>query len=641
MLRLIIALLKSALSRIDGPLKKLKTVYQDNSLTTKLLLITIIFLISFGWLIYADSSPLIEKRERIVYSDFKAFLDQNQIESLTYFTTERKVWGTFSSNLKQKNAKFFTKVPTTNNLQSHLESLIEEKGEEGMKIDFNDRSPQMIIHLRSVFWTLLFVGPFLIFLSLIRGQANQSQSLKKFTRTKNAKLKLSGPRITFKDVGGIDEVKEELEDIIRFLKNPKEVSRLGGKIPKGALMIGLPGVGKTLLAKAVAGEADVPFFPIAGSEFVEIFVGVGPARVRNLFKKANLNKPCIIFIDDIDSVGRARGTHNRNTGNQEYENTLLQLLVEMDGIDSREGVVVLGATNAPERLDAALVRPGRFDKQLVINRPDIKGREEILKIHVRKIKMDPKVDLKKIAKIVPGFVGADLANLVNEATLLATREDKKLVTQKDFFKARDIVMLGAERRIIISDEEKQAIAFHEAGHALVSIFSSKADPVEKVTIIPRGKSLGSTLTIPEEDKYLINKKQILAQIRVLMAGRVAEELITHDLSTGAGNDLERASMLAQKMVCQWGMSKEIGPVVYAPSGNSFLDDQNVTSLAQSDEVRNQIENEVKSILTQAEKEAKKIILKRQAKLELLVQHLLEKETLDGNEVYKLLGVKRK
>ena len=642
MLRLMLALLKSALSKIDDPLKKLKTVYQDNRSTVKLLLIAITFLINFGWLVYADSSPLIEKREKIIYSDFRAFLDQDQIESLTYFTKERKIWGNFIPNINS-NIKFETKVPTIDNLQSHLELLIKEEKEEEerIKIDFDDRSPQIIVNLRSAFWTLLFIGPFFILMHRMRGQINQSQSLKKFTQTKNAQLKLKDTSITFKDVGGIDEVKEELEDIVRFLKNPKKVSRLGGKIPKGALMIGPPGVGKTLLAKAVAGEADVPFFSIAGSEFVEIFVGVGPARVRDLFEKANLNKPCLIFIDDIDSVGRARGTHNKNMGNQEYENTLLQLLVSMDGIESREGVIILGATNAPERLDPALVRPGRFDKQLVFNQPDVKGREEILKIHVRKIKIDPKVDLKKIAKIVPGFVGADLANLVNEATLLATREDKKFVTQKDFFKARDIVILGAERRIIISDEEKQAIAFHEAGHALVSIFSPKADPVEKVTIIPRGRSLGSTLTIPEEDKHLITKKQILIQIRVLMAGRVGEELITHDLSSGAGNDLERASMLARKMVCQWGMSKEIGPVVYAPSSNSFLGDQNVTSLAQSDEVRNQIENKIKEILIQAEEEAKKIIEKQKNKLELLVKHLLEKETLDGDEVYKILEVKRK
>ncbi len=471
MLKLIIALLKSALSKIDGPLKKLKTVYQDNHLTVKLLLIAIIFIISFGWLVYADSSPLIEKREKIIYSDFRAFLDQDQIVSLTYFTTERKVWGTFSSNLKQKNAKFFTKVPTTNNLQSHLESLIEEKGEEGMKIDFNDRSPQMIIHLRSVFWTLLFVGPFLIFLSLIRGQANQSQSLKKFTRTKNAKLKLSGPRITFKDVGGIDEVKEELEDIIRFLKNPKEVSRLGGKIPKGALMIGLPGVGKTLLAKAVAGEADVPFFPIAGSEFVEIFVGVGPARVRNLFKKANLNKPCIIFIDDIHDFQFIGGGQTPN-----MKSAITELSSEMDPLrNNNEKILLIVATNQKvDAIDGFFTMSDHFDT-VDFPLPNEENRLAILNYYFsicgRRIKEG--VTFNRMAKSTEGFSVRTLIRLV-----LNTKRNAKRECEAIDYKHMSEALLKEGKKLPWSNWDKAAYVVETTskGTAGGSVIGTVASP---------------------------------------------------------------------------------------------------------------------------------------------------------------------
>jgi cell division protease FtsH len=443
-------------------------------------------------------------------------------------------------------------------------------------------------------------------------------------------------KITFKDVAGVDEAKEELQEIIEFLKNPKKFQRLGGRIPKGVLLVGAPGTGKTLLARAVAGEANVPFFSISGSDFVEMFVGVGASRVRDLFEQGKKHAPCLIFIDEIDAVGRQRGA-GLGGGHDEREQTLNQLLVEMDGFDSNEGIILIAATNRPDILDSALLRPGRFDRRIVVNMPDVKGREEILRVHTRQIPLAKDVDLKILARSTPGFSGADLANLVNEAALLAARRAQNKVTMKDFEDSKDKVLMGVERKsMIISDEEKKCTAYHEAGHALVAALLPEADPIHKVTIIPRGLALGATQQLPLDDRYTYSQDYLEAQLVVLMAGRIAENLFLDKTTTGAANDFEKATEIARKMVCQYGMS-DLGPLTFGERDDLiFLGRDLAMHKNFSERTAQLIDEEVKKIIIRNYNRAKSLIEKNRDKLQAIAQTLLEREVLSSEEIERLL-----
>ena len=443
--------------------------------------------------------------------------------------------------------------------------------------------------------------------------------------------------IKFGDVQGIDESREELEEIVDFLKDPGKFERLGGEIPRGVLLMGEPGTGKTLLAKAIAGEAAVPFFSISGSDFVEMFVGVGASRVRDMFVQGKKHAPCIIFIDEIDAVGRSRGA-GLGGGNDEREQTLNQLLVEMDGFEVNEGIIVIAATNRPDVLDPALLRPGRFDRHVVVPAPDIKGRENILKTHSKNIELDKEVSLNTIARGTPGFTGADLANLVNEAALWAARQDKETVGNEDFEHARDKVMMGAERRsLLISDEEKETTAYHEVGHALVAASIEEVDPIHKVSIIPRGRALGVTMLLPEEDRHSHNKRALLGQIAMTMGGRAAEQLVFNRYTTGASDDLKRATELARKMVCQWGMSEKLGPLTYVEdAGHVFLGRDLQQHKEFSNESMRMIDEEVLEILSSSYERAKKILKKYRKALESLAKTLIEQETIDGDCVLQVM-----
>jgi cell division protease FtsH len=444
-------------------------------------------------------------------------------------------------------------------------------------------------------------------------------------------------KVTFKDVAGIEEAKEELEEIIEFLKNPKKFTSLGGRIPKGVLLIGAPGTGKTLLARAIAGEAEVPFFNISGSDFVEMFVGVGASRVRDLFVQGKKHAPCIIFIDEIDAVGRHRGA-GLGGGHDEREQTLNQLLVEMDGFESSEGVIIISATNRPDVLDPALVRPGRFDRQVVVPFPDVKGREKILKVHTEKTPLDDNVDLTIMARGTPGLCGADLANLVNEASLLAARKERSKVNMEDFEHAKDKILMGIERKsMFITPEEKRITAYHEAGHALVAKLIPGTDPIHKVTIIPRGQALGLTQQLPIDEKHTYPREYLLNGITVLLGGRSAEELVLEDLTTGAGNDLERATELARKMVCEWGMSDELGPLTFGKKEEQiFLGREIAQHRDYSENTALMIDQAIKRIVDKSHKQAKELLKMNVQILHRLANTLLEKESLDGEEIDRIL-----
>ena len=444
-------------------------------------------------------------------------------------------------------------------------------------------------------------------------------------------------KATFKDVAGIDEPKEELYEIIDFLKDPQKFQKLGGRIPKGVLLVGPPGTGKTLLARAIAGEANVPFFSISGSDFVEMFVGVGASRVRDLFEQGKKNAPCIIFIDEIDAVGRHRGA-GLGGGHDEREQTLNALLVEMDGFESNEGVILIAATNRPDVLDPALLRPGRFDRRVVVPRPDVKGREEILRVHTRKVPLSEDVDLSVIARGTPGFSGADLANLVNESALWAARQNRKFVAMVDFEMSKDKVLMGVERRsMILSDEEKRNTAYHEAGHALVAAMTPGADPLHKVTIIPRGMALGVTMQLPIDDKHTYTKEFLEAQLAVLMGGRAAEEIFLHHITTGAGNDIERATEIARQMVCEWGMSV-LGPLTFGKKEEAiFLGREIAQHRDYSEDTAIKIDGEVRSIVTTGYSKARNILETQKELLERIAQALLDREVLDAVELKLLMA----
>ncbi len=481
---------------------------------------------------------------------------------------------------------------------------------------------------------ILLIGIWIFFMRQMQVGGNKALS---FGKSKAKLLSSQGKKVTFKDVAGVDEAKEELQEIIEFLKDPQKFQKLGGKIPKGVLLMGPPGTGKTLLARAISGEANVPFFSISGSDFVEMFVGVGASRVRDLFDQGKKNAPCIIFIDELDAVGRHRGA-GLGGGHDEREQTLNQLLVEMDGFESNEGVILIAATNRPDVLDPALLRAGRFDRRIVVNRPDIKGREEILEVHTKQSPLDSDVDLSVIARGTPGFSGADLANLVNEAALLAARYGKKSIHQEDFEVAKDKVLMGTERRsLIISDEEKRNTAYHEAGHALVATLLPGADPIHKVTIIPRGMALGVTQQLPIDEKHNYTKEYILSEITVLLGGRVSEELFIKNMTTGAGNDIDRATDLARKMVCEWGMSENMGPLTFGKKEEQiFLGREIAQHRDYSEATAIQIDKEVKTLVTNCYDQAKKLISENKEALARIAENLLEREVLDAHQIETLI-----
>ena len=484
-------------------------------------------------------------------------------------------------------------------------------------------------------------GPFVLFLALwfflMRQMQIGGNKALSFGRSRARLLTEDRKKVTFADVAGIDEAKAEVVEIIEFLKDPHKFQKLGGRIPKGVLIVGPPGTGKTLLAKAIAGEAGVPFFSISGSDFVEMFVGVGASRVRDLFEQGKKHAPCIIFIDEIDAVGRLRGA-GLGGGHDEREQTLNALLVEMDGFDTTEGVILIAATNRPDVLDPALLRPGRFDRQITVNRPDVRGRTEILQVHTKKVPIAKDVNLELISRGTPGFSGADLENLVNEAALLAARLDKTVVELKDFEFAKDKVLMGVERKsMILTEQEKRTTAYHEAGHALMARLLPGTDPVHKVTIIPRGRAMGMTMQLPTDDRYSYSKEFLYNTLAILMGGRVAEELVLNQVTTGAGNDIDRATDLARKMVCEWGMSEELGPLTFGKKDEEiFLGREIATRRDYSEEIALKIDSEVRRLVTENYERAKLMLRENMAALKALAEALLEKEVLDALEIDKII-----
>ncbi len=586
---------------------------------------------------YSIYSGMSADTAEITYSEFVEEIEAENVSEVSFRQTE--VEGTltqpktFSSIESTKSfSKFKTRIPFPDvNYQ-----LIERLEKSGAKIVAEVESNYVSYFLSILPWVVL-VFIWLFFLRQMQG-ASGPKGLFSFGKSKAKLITDERPKVTFNDVAGADEAKEELQEIIEFLSDPAKFQKLGGKIPKGALLLGPPGSGKTLLARAVAGEAEVPFFSMSGSDFVEMFVGVGASRVRDLFEQGKKNAPCIIFIDEIDAVGRHRGA-GLGGGHDEREQTLNQLLVEMDGFESNEGVILIAATNRPDVLDPALLRPGRFDRQIVVPMPDIRGREGILKVHVRKVKLADDIDLTVLARGTPGLTGADLANMVNEAALLASRRDKDAVSMDEFEEAKDKVLMGSARRsLVISDEEKKIIAYHESGHTLVTKYLPKADPIHKVTIIPRGLSLGVTQSLPVDERHTHSKEYLEATLAVLMGGRVAELLVYNQLDTGAGNDLERATKLARKMVCNWGMSEKLGPVTFGRTEELiFLGKEMAQQKDYSEATAQQIDQEVTALIKKAEDVARDILQDNLDKLHILAEALLEKEIIDGGEVDKIIG----
>jgi cell division protease FtsH len=559
----------------------------------------------------------------LAYSEFLERLETEQVESVTI--EEEAIHGNLTDG-----TSFSTYAPAI------TDTLLAQLNEKVPRVEARPKPEGSFWRQVLIMWfpLLFIVGLWIFFVRQMQAGGGKAMS---FGKSRARLLTENQQRITFEDVAGVEESKAELEEIIAFLREPKKFTRLGGRIPKGVLLIGPPGTGKTLLARAVAGEAGVPFYSISGSDFVEMFVGVGASRVRDLFLQGKKNAPCIIFIDEIDAVGRHRGA-GLGGGHDEREQTLNQLLVEMDGFESNEGVILIAATNRPDVLDPALLRPGRFDRRVVVPRPDLRGRLAILKVHTRRVPLAENVELQTIARGTPGFVGADLQNLVNESALLAARRDAQFVEAIDFENAKDKVLLGAERRsLIMSDEDKRATAYHEAGHALVALLTEHSDPVHKVTIIPRGMALGVTQTMPLEDRFNLTKQQIIAQIRHAMGGRAAEKLVFDYFSTGASNDLKQATELAHRMVCEFGMSEKIGPISLGDSGHDvFLGRDMVQRKDYSEEKAREIDQEVTHILMSLYEEALQLLEENREALDRISEALLERETLEGSELGILL-----
>ncbi len=581
------------------------------------LVIILIFMTIFKYLSRVTPAP------EIPFSEFLNHLKKGEIVEVVIQGEE------ISGTLKNKK-RFKTYAP-------EYPKLTEKLAQAGVTIRVKPADADAFWKNLLITWVPVLVIVFL-WISFMRNMQMAGGKALSFVKSRAKLIDKDKQKVTFDDVAGIEEAKEELREIVDFLKDPKRFARLGAKIPKGVLLIGAPGTGKTLLARAIAGEAGVPFYSISGSDFVELFVGVGASRVRDLFEQAKKTAPCIVFIDEIDAVGRLRGA-GLGGGHDEREQTLNQLLVEMDGIESNEGIIVIAATNRPDILDPALLRPGRFDRRVIVPKPDVKGREAILKVHARKIPLAEDVDLSVIARGTPGFSGADLANLVNEAALIAAREGRSKVEMQDFEEAKDKILMGRERRtMIISDEEKRVIAYHEAGHVIVAKSVEHSDPVHKVTIIPRGMSLGLTQQLPEEDRYTYTKEYLIDQITVLLGGRAAEELALKTLSTGASNDLERATDIARRMVCEWGMSETLGPMTLGRvEEHIFLGKELARQQNYSERTAIQVDNEIQKIIFNCYERAKSILSQKNFVLHNMASALIEREVLEAQDIDEIIN----
>jgi cell division protease FtsH len=577
------------------------------------LVLALIFLV-----IFSVFSKQHGREPEIVFSDFMSAVERGEVQEVV-------IQGHNIQGKYKNGERFRTFAPNDPEL---VKSLREKNVKIAAKPE--DESPWYMVLLLNWFPMLLLIGVWIFFMRQMQVGGGKAMS---FGKSRAKLLTENQHRVTFSDVAGVDEAKDDLQEIIAFLKDPKKFTKLGGRIPKGCLLVGPPGTGKTLLARAIAGEAGVPFFSISGSDFVEMFVGVGASRVRDLFVQGKKNAPCIIFIDEIDAVGRHRGA-GFGGGHDEREQTLNQLLVEMDGFEANEGVILIAATNRPDVLDPALLRPGRFDRRVVVPRPDVKGREGILQVHTRKVPLATDVDVSVLARATPGFAGADLENLVNEAALLAARNNKEKVDMGDFELAKDKVMMGAERRsMIISEEEKRNTAYHEAGHALVAKLLPGADPIHKVTIIPRGMALGLTQQLPMDEKHTYPREYLLNNLVILFGGRVAEELVLEHMTTGAGNDIEKATDLARRMVCEWGMSEKLGPMTFGKKEEEiFLGRDFTQKVDYSENTAIEIDAEVRRIIQESYHRAKDLLKSNLRLLHKVAETLLEKEVLDGSEI---------
>ncbi len=592
----------------------------------------IIVLLTLGlYNMFKNPQGSFNKKNNIIFSEFLSEVENGRVVQV-------EIQGNNVNGVFSNGEKFSTYVPNDPN-------LIEKLSERGVSISaspLEEKMPSLLGILLSWFPMLLLIAVWIFFMRQMQGGKGGAMG---FGRSKAKLMNELKGKVTFKDVAGVEEAKEEVEEVVEFLKDPRKFSRLGGKIPRGCLLVGPPGTGKTLLARAIAGEAGVPFFTISGSDFVEMFVGVGASRVRDMFEQGKKHSPCIIFIDEIDAVGRSRGA-GLGGGNDEREQTLNQLLVEMDGFDTNEGVIIIAATNRPDVLDPALLRPGRFDRQVVVSNPDIIGREKILKVHAKKINMSPDVNLRTVARGTPGFSGADLANLVNEAALLAARKNKRIVTYQEFEDAKDKVMMGAERRsMVMTEDEKKLTAYHEGGHALVSFnMLPHYDPIHKATIIPRGRALGMVMNLPERDKHGYSIKYLKARLAVCFGGRVAEELIfgKDNITTGAGggngSDINQATQLARAMVTKYGMSEEMGPVEYGENQEEVFLGRSVTQTQSvSEAVAQKIDKEIRKLVDEGYNHAKKILSEKIEDLHKIAKALLTYETLTGDEIEDIIN----
>ncbi len=568
------------------------------------------------------------KAEELSYTAFVDMVKKGDVVKTT-------MQGQLLTGELKDNKNFVTYAPE----ESGIVPLLQENNVEISAVPAVKEGDNWLMTLIAWLPMILFIG---IWVFMMRQMASSNGKAMSFGKSR-ARLMGGKEKVTFKDVAGVDEAKQELQEIVEFLKSPAKFERLGGKIPKGALLVGSPGTGKTLLARAIAGEADVPFFTISGSDFVEMFVGVGASRVRDMFEQAKKASPCILFVDEIDAVGRHRGA-GLGGGNDEREQTLNQLLVEMDGFETNSGVILIAATNRPDVLDPALLRPGRFDRQIYVSNPDINGREAILKVHVKKVPLAPDVDLHTIARGTPGFSGADLANLINEGALLAARRNKTMVTMKDLEDAKDKVMMGSERRsLVMDDKEKLMTAYHEAGHAILSLHLPESDPLHKVTIIPRGRALGITMQLPEKDKYSQNITYLNSRLAILFGGRIAEEMIfgKDKVTTGASNDIQVATAMARKMVAEWGMSDKLGPIAYEePEGEIFLGYSISKRKNMADSTALEVDKEIRRVIDEAYKKAQMLLKKHKKQLDILAHGLVEYETLTSDEIQKLLAGKK-
>lgn len=573
------------------------------------------------WMIDYYSASTVSKTD-ITYSAFMKHVQQDEVKQVTI------VDNVISGKLKD-GKDFSTVAPSDDSLIPTLRARNIE-----IKAELPPQPPWWTTILSSLLPMLLIVGIWFMLMQQSQGGGGRVMN---FGKSRARRYDEDNIKITFKDVAGADEAKQELEEVVEFLKHPKKYNDLGAKIPKGVLLYGPPGTGKTLLAKAVAGEAGVPFFSISGSDFVEMFVGVGASRVRDLFEQAKKSAPCIVFIDEIDAVGRQRGA-GLGGGHDEREQTLNQLLVEMDGFGANEGIIMIAATNRPDILDPALLRPGRFDRQIVVDRPDIKGRQEILKVHVKGKPISPEVELGVIARRTPGFTGADLSNLVNEAALMAARKNKNKIDMPEMEEAAERVIMGPERRSrVISDKEKRLTAYHEGGHTLVGMLLDNTDPVHKVTIIPRGRAGGYTLSLPKEDRYYATRSEMLDELKVLLGGRVAEALVLKEISSGASNDLQRATSLARQMICEYGMSPELGPMTFGHRQDQvFLGRDIGRDKDYSEEVAAKIDKEIRKFIDEAYQKTESLLNENMDKLHLIADALIERETLEGEEIDQLM-----